>query len=228
MSQALVWDLPTRLFHALLAAGFIASFGIAQFAGEHSPWFPVHMMIGIGLGAVLACRVAWGFIGARYARYRSFLYTPAALFSYLRGAIRGTSPRYAGHNPGSAYATWAMFMLIAALVVTGLLMTAGNEAAEELHAPLAYAMAAVAAIHVAGVLLHSWRHRENLALSMVTGRKNVAPEETIGSSRRLAAAVFAVLIIVVTAGLFRNFDQHKGETTLPIVGIPIHLGESHD
>ena len=35
-------------------------------------------------------------------------------------------------------------------------------------------MAAVVVAHILGVAWHSWRHRENLAASMVTGRKEVA------------------------------------------------------
>jgi hypothetical protein len=49
MTKILVWDLPTRAFHSLLAIGFVACLSIAELADEHGQWFPYHMMLGIVL-----------------------------------------------------------------------------------------------------------------------------------------------------------------------------------
>mgnify|MGYP000449590781 CR=1 FL=1 len=87
MAKVLIWDLPTRLIHWLLTFGFLACFGIAQFAGEHSAWFPIHMILGISLGIIVVLRVAWGFTGTRYARFGSFLYSPSALYEYMKGTL---------------------------------------------------------------------------------------------------------------------------------------------
>jgi cytochrome b len=227
-SRVLIWDLPTRLFHWLLTAGFLASFGIAQFTGEHSQWFPVHMIVGVSLGVVVLLRVVWGFTGSQYARFASFLYRPTVFAAYMRDALVAKTSRYAGHNPGSAYATFAILVLTAVVVSTGLQMGVGSEAAEEVHVPAAYALAGAVAMHIAGVLWHSWRHRENLTLTMVTGWKDASPADAIHSTRPLAAAVFAVLIAVMTVGLFRNFDRERGETKLPFVSTAIRLGEAED
>ncbi|QDT73157.1 cytochrome b/b6 domain-containing protein [Lacipirellula limnantheis] len=225
MAKVLIWDWPTRIIHWLLTLGFLACFGIAQLAGEHSAWFPIHMILGVSLGFVVLLRVMWGFMGTRYARFSSFLYSPSALFAYLKGTLSGKAPRFAGHNPGSAYATFAMLLLIGVVVVTGLLMSSGSEAAEEMHVPAAYALAAAVATHIVGVFWHTWRHRENLTLTMVTGWKEAPPAARIASTRPVVAALFAVVIAAVTLGLFRNYDSAKQQTTVPFAGTVIRLGE---
>jgi cytochrome b len=47
----------------------------------------------------------------------------------------------------------------------------GSEAVEEAHEVLANLMLLLIAVHVGGVVLTSFRHKENLARSMVTGDK---------------------------------------------------------
>lgn len=228
MTRVLIWDLPTRMLHWLLTVGFCVAFGIAQFAGEHSRWFDVHMIVGLALGVVVLLRIVWGIFGSRYARFNSFAYSPVELMEYLRGAVRRTAPRYAGHNPGSAYATFAILGLLCVVIGSGLLMSTGSEAAEEIHEPAVYALAAMVVVHIAGVAWHSWRHRENLTATMISGQKWANHEDAIWSSRPVAAAVFAVVIAAVTIGLYRNYDAKRHETALPFVGTTIHLGESEE
>ena len=101
-SRILVWDLPTRLFHWFVTVGLVACFAFAEFSGEHSPGFMIHMILGIVLGLMVAMRVVWGFVGSRYALFDSFLFSPAKVLSYIRGAFTGQERQYVGHNPGSS------------------------------------------------------------------------------------------------------------------------------
>ena len=44
---------------------------------------------------------------------------------------------------------------------------------EELHEVSANGMMAVVAVHIAGVIVSSWLHHENLVLAMITGWKKI-------------------------------------------------------
>ncbi len=236
MRRTLVWDLPTRLFHWLFAGGFIAAAVIALGLGEDSPLFPYHGIIGLALGLMLVLRVAWGFVGSRHARFGSFAYGPGAVAGYLKGVVTGrgggtwggVGGRYAGHNPGSAYAIFAMLALMLGLAVTGVMLGRGNEGVKDVHEVLVYAMIAVVGAHVLGVILHTLRRRENLTAGMVHGRKDVPESEGIRSSRPLAAAVFLLITGAWTAALVNAYDPATRSTTAPLLGVGLQLGEADE
>jgi cytochrome b len=227
-SRILIWDLPTRLFHWLLTVGLVTCFAIAQFSDEDSAWFAVHMIIGIVVGFMVVLRVVWGFVGSKYARFGSFLYSPLRVLNYMRGAFTGAEQRHLGHNPSSSYAIFAMLFLTCMAVFTGLMMSFGLEAGEELHEALSYALAAVVAVHVLGVVWYSARQRENITLSMITGTKAGDPDAAIPSSHPIVGVVFLVAVIVITGGLLKNYDQASGQTKLPFLNTVIPLGEGEE
>lgn len=84
---------------------------MAHLAGEHKPAFANHMLLGLILLAAIAFRLAWGFVGSRHARFASFLFSPAALLTYVKEAVAGRDRPSAGHNPGSSWAIYAMLTL---------------------------------------------------------------------------------------------------------------------
>jgi len=209
-SRILVWDLPTRLFHWVFTVGLVACLAFAQFSDEHSLWFMIHMILGIVLGLMAVMRLVWGVVGSRYARFGSFLFSPSTVLSYIQGAFSAKGHPYVGHNPGSSYAIFAMLFLLGTAVVTGLMMSSGSKAAEELHAASSYALVAVVAVHILGVVWYSLRHQENITLSMITGTKIGEPADAIPSSRPIEALVFVALVGGLTLSLFQNFDSTKG------------------
>jgi cytochrome b len=225
MRKILVWDLPTRLFHGLLIVGFLTAFGIAQFGDDDSWLFPFHGLLGLTLGFLWLLRIVWGFVGTKYARFDSFSYRPGDVLRYLKDAVIGRARRYVGHNPGSSAAALAMFVLLPGIVATGLLMSGGNEWAEDLHKLFAYAMIAVAVVHLVGVGLHTVRHRENIALSMVNGLKAGEPNDAIRSARPLAGVALLLLTALWAGGLYRNYNPQTRQTVLPVFGSTIRLDE---
>lgn len=225
MTQIKIWDIPTRLFHWLLAAAVLTAFGIAQFVPDEDPLFSIHALIGLVTGLMVLFRIIWGFAGSRYARFNSFTFSPGEFASYIRDAFSGKGKRYMGHNPGSGYAVYIMLVLLSGLITTGVLGQGGNESFEELHELFAYVMTAVVAAHLAGVLLHTVRYKENIVFSMVTGNKDGGENEGISSTRPLAGAAFLLLTGLWTASLFSSFDPNTKQTILPVIGASIQLGE---
>ncbi len=225
MPKSLVWDIPTRLFHWLFAAGFTVAAVIALLLDDDSPIFPYHAIIGLAITLMVCLRVAWGIVGSKYARFSSFAHGPAATVQYMKRALLGGAKRYIGHNPGSAYAIIAMLLLMVGLAATGIMMGQGNESVKEIHEVLAYVMVGVAIAHVLGVVLHMFRHRENIVASMVHGRKMAEAAEGIRSSHPVAAAAFLILVGAWSFGLIRNFDPTTQTTRLPVLGTALQIGE---
>lgn len=225
MQRILVWDIPTRLFHWLLAGAFVGAFGIATLLGDDSGLFPVHMLLGGVMAFMVVLRVIWGFVGSRWARFATFAFGPAAVARYLKDSTGGETRRYAGHNPGASWAIFAMLALSLGLAATGLLMSTGGELVEELHEILAWSMVAVVGVHLAGIAVHTLRHRENIAASIVTGRKLGAPTDAIQGAHALVGVVFLGLTGAWGYGLVRNYDAATNQVRLPVTGQVISLGE---
>ncbi|MFM2051810.1 MAG: hypothetical protein RL682_2301 [Pseudomonadota bacterium] len=164
-----VWDAPTRLFHWLLAFGFLGAYVTAE--GER--WRLVHVTLGYTMGGLLAFRLVWGLVGTRYARFVNFVRGPQAVVAYL-ASLRGASPQhFTGHNPAGAVAIVLLIATGMAIVVTGWATynEVGGEWLSEWHEGAANTMLAIVGVHIAGVVAATYLHRENLVLSMVTGTK---------------------------------------------------------
>lgn len=223
--NTLIWDLPTRLFHWLITAGFSAASLIAFLSDDGSRWFPYHAIIGLALGFMVVLRLLWGVVGTKHVRLGSLLFAPGTLISYLKRAVLGGGARYAGHNPGSAYATLAMLVLVLGISGTGILMSLGQRQFKEAHEVMSYVMLGVVGAHVLGVILHTLRHRENVTLAMVNGRKDCDVSHGIASARPIIAAIFLGLVGLWTFGLTRNYDAAARSTKIPVLGTSLSVGE---
>lgn len=226
MNPVLIWDLPTRLFHWLLSAGFIAAAVIALAMGEHSPLFPYHAIIGLTIALMVVLRIVWGIVGTRYARFGSFVFGPGAVVEYMKGAMIGGGKRHIGHNPGSAVAIFALLGLVLALAVTGFMMGQGNEGIKEVHEILAWTTVGIVVVHVLGVAFHTIRHRENITASMIHGRKRAEPSDGIASAKPIVAVLFLAIAGGWAFGLVRNYNPATQTTTLPLIGTSLQLGEN--
>jgi cytochrome b len=222
----LVWDLPTRLFHWLLAASVLGAFAIGKLADDDLPVFAWHMLLGATAAFMVVLRAVWGLVGSRYARFGSFVFGPGAIVGYFRGLLTKDAKPFVGHNPGSSVAIFAMLALTVGTAVTGALMSSGGELFEELHELFATALILVAAGHVAGVLLHTVRRRENLIGSMIVGTKPGREADAIPSSHRFVGLVFLTLTASWAFSLANGYDAQAGTVRLPLLGTTLAVGEA--
>ncbi len=181
-----VWDWLVRIGHWSIVAGFF----VAYFTEEDLlTW---HVWAGYVVGVAVLLRIAWGVIGPKHARFVDFLYRPAEVLAYLRDLVSRRGKRYMGHSPAGGAMVVTLLIGLLAVVGTGLALYALHDHAgplaglagsaktiagggirqwKEVHEVLANLMLALVIVHVAGVLLASHVHHENLIKAMVTGRK---------------------------------------------------------
>jgi cytochrome b len=170
-----VWDILLRTFHW----SFAACFAGAWLTAESERFRNVHVVLGYTMLGLIAFRVLWGFVGPKHARFSDFLRGPAAVWRYLRSLLTSRPEHHVGHNPAGAVAIVLLLAMGLASIASGWAVynDLGGKWIEESHEFLAGAMLAVVGVHLAGVALASWLHRENLVGAMLTGRK-VRPGNT--------------------------------------------------
>ena len=123
-----VWDLPLRIFHWLLVAGFF----IAYLTEEDL--LTVHVWAGYLVSGLLVFRVVWGFIGNDYARFSNFLCSPVQSIAYLKDMLGSKPRRYLGHNPAGAAMIVLLLLSLLMTVGTGLAVYGADQAAGPLAA----------------------------------------------------------------------------------------------
>jgi cytochrome b len=176
MATVKVWDPFVRIFHWAL----VASFAVAFLVGEERDLRMLHLWAGYSAAALVALRILWGVLGTRYARFSQFVRGPRRIIGYVVDVARGREARHIGHNPAGGAMVVALLLSLLGVSLTGHLMTTdmfwGSETMEEAHELIANGMLVLVALHIAGVVLESVRHRESLVKAMVTGIKR-APKE---------------------------------------------------
>lgn len=115
MKTIKVWDLFVRVFHWSLVAAVITQLATAE------EFKTLHARVGYGIIVLLILRIAWGFAGARHARFADFIYPPAEIFAYLKGLLQRRPRHYVGHNPAGGAMVCALLLCLSLTTLTGLL-----------------------------------------------------------------------------------------------------------
>jgi cytochrome b len=182
------------MIHWLLAGSFAG----AYLSAESERWQLVHITLGYTFAGLIVFRLLWGLFGTRYARFSQFLPSPAKAWQYARSVLGMTqAPHYVGHNPLGALAIYALLALGIAVSVTGYAswQELGGEWLEQGHELAAEAMLALVALHIAGVLISSVAHKENLVRGMIDGKKQGEPAQAIKSPLNVAGVVLLTLVL---------------------------------
>lgn len=209
-----VWDLPTRIFHWLLAATVIGSVVTAKIGGNAAVW---HFRLGYLVLTLLAFRFIWGLVGGHWSRFANFIYAPATLLRYLRGQARAGEHLDVGHSPLGALSVFGLLLFLLFQVSTGLVAddeisnvgplnrfvasaTAGL--ATTYHKAIGqYVLIVMVLLHIGAVLYYLWAKKRNLIRPMIDGHKvlGVGVPQAMDSlrTRSVAAVIVAVCGLAV-------------------------------
>lgn len=232
-SHILVWDLPTRVFHWSL----LISFSAAWLTAENDRFLYHHVFAGYLFFGLLAFRLVWGAVGSYYSRFRSFAYNWPSVWAYLKGLLTGEASRHVGHNPAGSWAIFLMLLLGFVISITGLIVLGGEEGhgilkglvsydtgegAKEIHESIAEFMLFVVFIHLAGVIVESIFHKENLIWSMIVGTKPAQPEAISARNFHVVAVVMLMTIFGSAVYYFHGyFTQTKDRPFLAFTHDPL-------
>ena len=209
-ADAIVWDLPLRIFHWALVVCVVVSVVSAKL-GETA----VHERSGLAVLGLILFRVIWGFIGSQTARFSSFVKSPAAVLASARNLLAGQTDNRSGHSALGGYATLMLLTVCLVMAGTGSFSTDDIlydgpfahlapdyvKAASRVHHLTEKILFAVIALHFLALFIYFWRLRKNLIPAMITGKR----AGTVGPLGRLSLSR-TVLGLVVMLGLIMLFQ----------------------
>jgi cytochrome b len=177
-----VWDPLVRIFHWTL----VLSFAIAWVSADE--FDTLHFWAGYTIAALVAFRVVWGVIGTRHARFTDFVYRLSTIKSYLIDLAALRPKHYVGHNPAGGLMVIILLLSLGLLTFTGMASVAidgigplagtwvesiSGHWMEDVHEAVANLVLAFVLFHIAGVLVSSLVHGENLVRAMINGKKEI-------------------------------------------------------
>lgn len=206
-----VWDLPTRVFHWLLAFCVIALVITGMRGGSAMEW---HLKLGYSVLTLLIFRVVWGFIGGHWSRFKQFFYSPLTILRYLRGQSK---PEHdVGHNPLGSLSVWGLLFILGAQIATGLISddeiatqgplvkfvsSALSSLATSYHKHWGkWIIMVLVCLHIAAILFYLFKKKENLIRPMLHGDKESHHTDVLPASKdALAQRLTALTIFIVIA-----------------------------
>ena len=208
-----VWDLPTRLFHWALLSAVVYSWLSVEVLEDMQQ----HFYSGYAVLTLLLWRLAWGFVGSRYSRFRRFFFPPRELLDYAKAffcrTARGTNTRYLGHNPLGSLSALAIILVLLIQGSLGLFSTddyffgplaglVGSDTMAQLtglHLDNVNLIYVLLGLHLAAIIYYQVVKKESLTKAMVTGRKNNVDDKA--HQPKPASNLLALVLLLLSAGL---------------------------
>jgi len=177
-----VWDIFIRFFHWSLVLTFFIGYL------TEDDFMTLHTVAGYSIIALICLRLIWGFIGTEHARFKDFIYPLSVVKKFITNTLSANSKRYLGHNPAGGLMILMMLVSLVLTSITGVIVEGMENSGpfaeqlhnsgemledvfEEIHEFFANFSLLLIFIHIAGVIVESIIHKENLIKSMVTGLK---------------------------------------------------------
>ncbi len=214
-----IWDLPTRVFHWAL---FVCVAGLIITGNVGGYWMSWHFRLGYCVMTLLMFRIVWGFVGGKWSRFASFIYSPKSLFDYLSGKAK---PEHsAGHSPLGALSVFGLLAFLALQVGTGLISddeitNAGPLTRFVKNATVSLAtwwhkevgnkvIVAMVVLHIVAILIYLFKQKQNLIRPMIGGDKQMA--QAVESSKDNLGSRLAALVVLAVCGAFVYWVQSLG------------------
>ena len=207
-----IWDLPTRLFHWVLAVCVFGLVLTGQLGGPAMLW---HFRLGYVVFTLLVFRLLWGLVGGRWSRWSALPLGLHHVRTYLQG--RSSPEQLAGHNPLGSWSVLALLFFLALQVVTGLVSDDEISNTGPLSSLVSGSVVSLATswhkywgkmtlialvmTHLAAIAWYRWRLQKSLVSAMLHGDKKldtpVAPSLDHGRNRALGGLVLLLSIALV-------------------------------
>jgi len=204
-----VWDLPTRIFHWLVAVLVVFSFATGKIGGS---WLEWHMRSGYAILTLVLFRLAWGIVGSETSRFARFVRGPAAFFRYAGDIVGKRHRAVIGHNPMGGWMVLFMLVLLLTQASSGLfaddeIATQGPLAVKVSNALVAkmtafhyyngWTLIGAVFLHVIAIAAYWMAWRDNRVAPMWTGRREM---DGAGTQPELRATWIAAVILASSAG----------------------------
>lgn len=196
-------------------------------------WINLHVLAGSLLAVLLLARIVWGVLGSQNARFSSFIKGPREVLRHIAEIRSKTAARHLGHNPLGALMIIALLGTIFWLTLTGASTLGGifktgpfgfatsfqfGTYSLSIHRILAYFLLFLIVLHLAGAFFESWRTRENLVKSIITGKKEIREDDHM-PPKAVARPILSSLLIAGFSGAFVWATLWL--TSKPPLGVPV-------
>ena len=179
--KTLIWTLPTRIFHVLLALGFTT----AYILGDFEELLNYHFAFGAFVSVLILFRILFGLIGPKYSNFRDFPIGLNNQKAFIKNYF--SKELYVGHNPAAALVMLSILLIGLFCGITGYLFYAeetgilyviGNaDFLKDIHEVLANIFLGLVIMHLLGVFSDALFHWKTGTLtSIFNGYKNVEAE----------------------------------------------------
>lgn len=214
LNRIRIWDLPTRIFHILLALCIVGLIATGEIGGNA---MQLHFWLGYSVLSLILFRLIWGFVGGHWSRFIHFVPTPTKLMFYVQTLRAKQAPHHAGHNPLGALSVLAMLCILLIQVLSGfmsddeisnsgpwtaLIPADWIELATEYHSEVGKViLILLVALHIGAVLYYKRIKGDDLITPMLTGdkilRASTHDSRDTLTSRFFALSIFACCVYIV-------------------------------